>query len=89
MKKTSHLKFSAAATLPAGFRAAGIVAGLKASGKPDMALFFSDSPAALAGTSNILSLAGSVASIAPAALAVPGIFAGIAVGAAVIAVLRN
>ena len=50
MKKTSHLKFSAAATLPAGFRAAGIVAGLKASGKPDMALFFSDSPAALAGT---------------------------------------
>ena len=49
MKKTS-LKFSAAATLPAGFRAAGIVAGLKASGKPDMALFFSDSPAALAGT---------------------------------------
>ncbi|WP_431695594.1 hypothetical protein [Kocuria rhizophila] len=37
--------------------------------------------AALAGTSNILSLAGSVASIAPAALAVPGIFAGIAVGA--------
>lgn len=50
MKKTSHLKFSAAATLPAGFRAAGIVAGLKASGKPDMALFFSDSPATLAGT---------------------------------------
>ncbi len=49
MKKAS-LKFSAAAVLPAGFRAAGIVAGLKASGKPDMALFFSDSPAALAGT---------------------------------------
>ena len=49
MKNTS-LKFSAAATLPAGFRAAGIVAGLKASGKPDMALFFSDSPAGLAGT---------------------------------------
>jgi|GEM_PF-2595675 len=36
---------------------------------------------ALAGTSNILALAGSVASIAPAALAVPGILAGIAVGA--------
>ena len=49
MKKTS-LKFSAQATLPSGFRAAGIVAGLKASGKPDMALFFSDSPATLAGT---------------------------------------
>ncbi len=49
MKKPS-LKFSAAATLPSGFRAAGIVAGLKASGKPDMAMFFSDAPAALAGT---------------------------------------
>ena len=49
MKKTS-LKFSAAATLPSGFRAAGIVAGLKASGKPDMAMFFSDAPAKLAGT---------------------------------------
>ena len=49
MKMTS-LKFSAAATLPAGFRAAGIVAGLKKSRKPDMAMFFSDSPAALAGT---------------------------------------
>ena len=48
--KKSNLKFSAAATLPAGFRAAGIVAGLKASGKPDMAMFFSDAPAALAGT---------------------------------------
>ena len=49
MKKT-NLKFSAAATLPAGFRAAGIVAGLKKSRKPDMAMFFSDAPAALAGT---------------------------------------
>jgi glutamate N-acetyltransferase/amino-acid N-acetyltransferase len=49
MKKTS-LKFSPKAILPSGFRAAGIVAGLKASGKPDMAMFFSDSPAALAGT---------------------------------------
>ena len=48
--KKSDLKFSAAATLPAGFRAAGIVAGLKKSGQPDMALFFSDSPAVLAGT---------------------------------------
>ena len=48
--KKSNLKFSAAATLPAGFRAAGIVAGLKKSRKPDMALFFSDTPAALAGT---------------------------------------
>lgn len=48
--KKSNLKFSAAATLPAGFRAAGIVAGLKKSRKPDMALFFSDVPAVLAGT---------------------------------------
>ena len=49
MKMTS-LKFSAAANLPAGFRAAGIVAGLKKSRKPDMAMFFSDVPATLAGT---------------------------------------
>ena len=48
--KTTSLKFSAMATLPAGFRAAGIVAGLKKSRKPDMALIFSDQPAALAGT---------------------------------------
>ncbi len=48
--KTTSLKFSPKATLPAGFRAAGAVAGLKASGKPDMALFFSDRPATLAGT---------------------------------------
>ena len=48
--KTTNLKFSASAALPAGFRAAGIVAGLKASGKPDMAMFFSEKPAALAGT---------------------------------------
>ena len=49
MKKPS-LKFSAQATLPSGFRAAGIIAGLKKSRKPDMALIFSDQPAALAGT---------------------------------------
>ena len=48
--KKSNLKFSAAAKLPAGFRATGIVAGLKKSRKPDMALIFSDKPAALAGT---------------------------------------
>ena len=49
MKKTS-LNFSARAVLPSGFRAAGIIAGLKKSRKPDMALVFSDRPAALAGT---------------------------------------
>ena len=50
MKATPPLSFSAKATLPAGFRAAGIIAGLKKSRTLDMALFFSDSPATLAGT---------------------------------------
>lgn len=36
-------------TTPAGFKAAGITAGLKRSGKPDMALLFSDVPASAAG----------------------------------------
>ena len=36
-------------TTPAGFRAAGIVAGLKRSGAPDMALLVSDTPAVAAG----------------------------------------
>ncbi len=49
MKKTS-LKFSARATLPSGFHATGIIAGLKKSRTPDMAMFFSDAPATLAGT---------------------------------------
>lgn len=44
------VSFSAKATLPAGFRAAGIIAGLKKTRTPDMALFFSDSPATVAGT---------------------------------------
>jgi len=48
--KKSPLTFSAKAVLPAGFRAAGIIARLKKTRKPDMALFFSDSPAVLAGT---------------------------------------
>jgi glutamate N-acetyltransferase/amino-acid N-acetyltransferase len=34
---------------PAGFRAAGVCAGLKTSGKPDMALLVSERPAAAAG----------------------------------------
>jgi glutamate N-acetyltransferase/amino-acid N-acetyltransferase len=38
------------AILPAGFRAAGTAAGLKPSGAPDMAMFFSDTPAVLAAT---------------------------------------
>ena len=41
-------------TSPQGFRAAGVTAGLKPSGQPDMALLASDAPAAVAGafTSN-------------------------------------
>ena len=42
------------------------------------------SGAVLAGTSNILALGGSIASIAGAALALPGILGGIAVGAGVV-----
>jgi len=49
MKNQPH-KILAKAILPAGFRTAGITAGLKASGQADMALFFSDSPATVAGT---------------------------------------
>jgi glutamate N-acetyltransferase/amino-acid N-acetyltransferase len=37
-------------TSPVGFKAAGITAGLKRSGKPDMALIVSDVPATAAGT---------------------------------------
>lgn len=40
---------SEAARLPAGFRAAGCSAGIKRSGRPDMALIVSDAPAAAAG----------------------------------------
>lgn len=36
-------------SLPAGFRAAGVAAGLKPSGKPDVALLVSDLPAAAVG----------------------------------------
>ncbi len=48
--KTTVTPIQAKATLPSGFRSAGITAGLKTTGKPDMALFFSDSPATVAGT---------------------------------------
>jgi glutamate N-acetyltransferase/amino-acid N-acetyltransferase len=36
-------------TAPAGFRAAGVACGIKASGKPDLALIVSDHPASAAG----------------------------------------
>ena len=36
-------------TAPGGFRAAGIAAGIKASGKPDLAMISSDVPAVAVG----------------------------------------
>jgi glutamate N-acetyltransferase / amino-acid N-acetyltransferase len=50
----SHAAAAAAAVtapivLPRGFRASGITCGIKASGKPDLALFVSDTPASAAG----------------------------------------
>ena len=44
-----NTKIEEKATLPKGYRAAGTAAGLKASGKPDMAMLFSDTPAIVAG----------------------------------------
>ena len=46
--KTTFTKISGAVTAPRGFRAAGIAAGIKASGKKDMALIVSDRPATVA-----------------------------------------
>src|SRR5207248_2067025 len=40
---------SVSVTAPAGFRAAGVAAGLKASGRPDVGLLVSDLPASAAG----------------------------------------
>ncbi|MBR6022770.1 MAG: bifunctional glutamate N-acetyltransferase/amino-acid acetyltransferase ArgJ [Kiritimatiellae bacterium] len=52
MKKqpSQSLSLSPVCVLPAGFRAAGISAGLKASGAPDMAMVFSDRPATVVAT---------------------------------------
>ncbi len=41
---TTRLLRSQGVTAPAGFRAAGIAAGIKASGKPDLALVFNEGP---------------------------------------------
>lgn len=49
MTSMKKLTFSAAATLPRGFQATGLAAGLKPNGAPDMALFYSEPPATLAG----------------------------------------
>ncbi len=48
--KTKGLNVMDRCPLPKGFQAAGISAGLKKSGKPDMALIFSEVPAVMAGT---------------------------------------
>lgn len=51
MKKPSDFsKIAGAVTAPRGFRAAGISAGIKKTGKPDLALIVSDTPATAAAT---------------------------------------
>lgn len=44
MTESAKLVRSQGVTAPAGFRAAGIAAGIKASGKPDLALVFNEGP---------------------------------------------
>ncbi|MBP2451692.1 bifunctional glutamate N-acetyltransferase/amino-acid acetyltransferase ArgJ [Mycolicibacterium lutetiense] len=44
MTEATKLVRTQGVTAPAGFRAAGIVAGIKASGKPDLALVFNEGP---------------------------------------------
>src|SRR5664280_944115 len=46
--KTGFKNISGSVTAPRGFRAAGIAAGIKASGKKDMALIVSEPPATVA-----------------------------------------
>ena len=48
--KTNKIKISDTMALPRGFKAAGVVAGLKKNGQPDMAMIFSEVPAVAAGT---------------------------------------
>ena len=47
------------AVLPKGFKACGVASGLKKSGQPDLALFYSETPAkaALMSTSNTIQAA--------------------------------
>jgi glutamate N-acetyltransferase/amino-acid N-acetyltransferase len=47
--KAGFTKITGAVTAPRGFRAAGVAAGIKASGRKDMALIVSDGPATVAG----------------------------------------
>ncbi|MGO9244750.1 MAG: bifunctional glutamate N-acetyltransferase/amino-acid acetyltransferase ArgJ [Verrucomicrobiia bacterium] len=48
--KTFFTRISGSVTAPRGFRAAGVVAGIKSSGKKDVALIVSDTPATAAAT---------------------------------------
>jgi len=48
--KTSFTRIKGSVTAPHGFRAAGFAAGIKASGKKDMALIVSNEPATVAAT---------------------------------------
>jgi glutamate N-acetyltransferase/amino-acid N-acetyltransferase len=48
--KTVFTKIEGAVTAPHGFRAAGVAAGIKRSGKLDMAMIVSDVPAVAVGT---------------------------------------
>jgi len=48
--KANFTKVKGSVTVPLGFRAAGLAAGIKPSGKPDLALIVSDVPATVAAT---------------------------------------
>mgnify|MGYP002868992642 CR=1 FL=1 len=58
MKTASHssVRLIEKAILPKGFRAAGVAAGLKASGAPDMAMILSDTAAAVAANTVLIVL---------------------------------
>ena len=57
-------KIAGGVTAPAGFRAAGVACGIKANGKPDLALLVSDTPASAAAvfTTNVAQAAPVVVS---------------------------
>lgn len=76
MKK---LHISAAATLPRGFGAAGLAVGLKKSGVADMALFFSEQPAALAGVFTTNQVKAAPVRLGAARVAKVGVARGIVV----------
>src|SRR5688572_10059819 len=52
--KPSHMRpVDGGVTAPSGFRASGLHCGIKASGKPDLSLIVSDTPASAAGVFTI------------------------------------